>query len=143
MCIGSTISAQSQPAISSRRHQRSKSTNENLSSNVSPSTIFKLNILIDRDRSVQLTDFGLLSITETTAFATAATSQIEKGSTRWMAPELFESGAKRSRSADVYAFGMTVLEVRSENLVIYNELTRRDRSTPADRPFTAITMMCK
>lgn len=33
------------------------------------------------------------------------------GSTRWQAPELSGPGAQKTRRSDVYAFGMTILEV--------------------------------
>lgn len=56
-------------------------------------------------------DFGLLTIAENQAFATTYTTYTERGSTRWMAPELFESGAKRTKASDAYAFGMTIFEV--------------------------------
>jgi serine/threonine protein kinase len=32
-------------------------------------------------------------------------------SVRWTAPELFDLGRKKSRSSDVYAFGITIVEV--------------------------------
>ena len=34
-------------------------------------------------------------------------------SARWAAPEVLESGDKNTREADVFAFGMVVIEVRS------------------------------
>lgn len=30
----------------------------------------------------------------------------------WMAPELFKEGTTKSRTSDVYAFGMTIIEVK-------------------------------
>ena len=72
------------------------------------------NILIDSNGCVRLADFGLLSISESQNFATSYTSQNDKGSLRWMAPELFDTGKKKSRASDVYAFGMTTLEVSNK-----------------------------
>jgi len=37
----------------------------------------------------------------------------DHGSVRWMAPELFCLGAKKTRASDVYSFAMTILEVNS------------------------------
>jgi serine/threonine protein kinase len=73
-------------------------------------TFRQSNILIDNDGSIRLTDFGLISISETENFRTTIV-QGGRGSTRWMAPELFQTGIKKSRSSDIYAFGMTIIEV--------------------------------
>ena len=69
--------------------------------------------MIDENGAARLTDFGLLSVSESQSFITAFTAQTLKGSVRWMAPELLNprSGAIKQRSSDVYAFGMTILEV--------------------------------
>jgi serine/threonine protein kinase len=70
------------------------------------------NILIDGDGNARITDFGLLTITETQALGNSFTTHDLRGSVRWMAPELFVNPeAKKNRSTDVYAFAMTVLEV--------------------------------
>jgi serine/threonine protein kinase len=73
-------------------------------------TSLQSNILIDNDGSSRLTDFGLISVSETENFITT-TVQGGRGSTRWMAPELFQTGIKKSRASDIYAFGMTIIEV--------------------------------
>jgi serine/threonine protein kinase len=55
-------------------------------------------------------------------FATALDTRVDGGgTTRWMAPELFEAGAVKSRQADIYALGMTMLEV--SNCIICNMAT--------------------
>ena len=71
---------------------------------------WQVNILIDETGGVRLTDFGLLTVSETEAFQTTYTRG-DGGSMRWMAPELSESGTKKSRATDVYSFGMTIIEV--------------------------------
>jgi serine/threonine protein kinase len=71
----------------------------------------KANILIDEERKVRITDFGLLSITESQAYGTSHTILTDRGSVRWMAPELFGTQICKTRFTDVYAFGMTILEV--------------------------------
>ncbi|KIO31705.1 hypothetical protein M407DRAFT_67620, partial [Tulasnella calospora MUT 4182] len=64
------------------------------------------NILISREASVLLCDFGLARMTD------SDTSSLMKGagSTRWMAPELFNKEPK-STETDIHAFGMTIAEV--------------------------------
>jgi len=69
------------------------------------------NILIDGEGHACLADFGLLTISESQSFATTVTGQNDRGSTRWMAPELFNAGVKKTRASDAYAFGMTILEI--------------------------------
>ena len=74
--------------------------------------VFQSNILIDDVEHARLADFGLITISETQNFSTTI-SHGDQGSTRWMAPELFKQGVRRSWSSDIYAFGMTILEVRT------------------------------
>lgn len=67
------------------------------------------NILVADDYTPKLTDFGNATLQEySLRFAT--TSSKNDMSYRWAAPELFEGG-KNSQAADVYALGMTILEV--------------------------------
>jgi len=68
------------------------------------------NILIKKDEEACLTDFGLVSVAQSANFATTFSNQ-EGGSVRWMAPELHQESGKKTRESDVYAFGMTTLEV--------------------------------
>jgi len=69
------------------------------------------NILVDVDGAIRICDFGLITLSETQIFASAGTSLNQKGTLRWMAPELFTPRGKRRKSSDVYAFGMTIVEV--------------------------------
>jgi serine/threonine protein kinase len=75
--------------------------------------VFQANILIDEEEHARLADFGLITISETQSFITTISHASDQGSTRWMAPELFKEGVRKSRMSDVYAFGMTILEVRA------------------------------
>jgi len=86
----------------------------------------KVNILIDSERRARLADFGLATVVdETTSKATTADSRL-KGTTRWMAPELLfpdrfgftDKLAKQlpSKDTDIYAIGMTILEVSAHTL---------------------------
>ena len=78
--------------------------------------------MIDSERGARLTDFGLaVVIDESTAGRTTNHCRVG-GTTRWMAPEMIypekfgftgDEHRKRlpSRSTDIYALGMTILEV--------------------------------
>ncbi|KAG9120141.1 hypothetical protein FRC07_004499 [Ceratobasidium sp. 392] len=74
-----------------------------------------LNILVSQDGSAKLIDFGNSRLkTSTLRFTgshTAATF-----STRWTAPELLNGSEAYTPEADVYALGMTILEVVSGQL---------------------------
>ncbi|KAL5638734.1 hypothetical protein ACGC1H_003182 [Rhizoctonia solani] len=68
------------------------------------------NALVSEDGIVKLTDFGLTIVQDPDVYI----SITEKGggTERWMAPELLlEDTAVRSEKADVYALGMTFLEI--------------------------------
>ena len=81
----------------------------------------KVNILIDSECRARLADFGLAAIVDETTSRTTAADNKLKGTTRWMAPELFFPDkfgfigklAKQlpSKETDIYAIGMTILEV--------------------------------
>jgi serine/threonine protein kinase len=85
------------------------------------------NLLIDEDGNVRITDFGLISITESQGFGTSFTAYTERGSVAYMAPELFAaSEVKKNRNTDVYAFGITMLEVNfSTSPWLFSTLMRR------------------
>ena len=81
----------------------------------------KVNILIDSERRARLADFGLAVVVDRSTNRTTADGAEMRGTTRWMAPELlypekygYTEKLQRqlpSKSTDVYAIGMTVLEV--------------------------------
>jgi serine/threonine-protein kinase TNNI3K len=70
---------------------------------------------VDEEWSVRIADFGLAVFAD--GKASTHTSN-HNGSVRWMAPELHDpesfglNSSKRSRASDVYAFAVTVMEVR-------------------------------
>ncbi|KAI6100447.1 kinase-like domain-containing protein [Pisolithus croceorrhizus] len=67
-----------------------------------------VNVLVSNDRRALLTDFGLSTLNAST-FSTAV--DIGRGGTpHWMAPELLD-GCPVSMESDVWAFGMTILEL--------------------------------
>lgn len=67
------------------------------------------NVVVSIDGIAKLNDFGHAVLVEYT-LGFSNTSNLGGGTLRWMAPELFEMGSKRSLEADVYALGMTILE---------------------------------
>jgi len=81
----------------------------------------KANILIDPRRSALLADFGLTMIIDESTIGSTTGGHELRGTTRWMAPEIllpedyrFSDGCQRrlpSTSTDIYALGMTTLEV--------------------------------
>ncbi|KAF8605855.1 kinase-like protein [Ceratobasidium sp. AG-I] len=75
-----------------------------------------INILVSDQGIAKLSDFGN-SILTNCSLGFTATSNIGGGTIRWMAPELLEEdAADRSLPADIYALGMTILEVMTGRL---------------------------
>jgi len=80
------------------------------------------NILINSECHACLADFGLAAIIEDSSSVDGPSSHKAGGTTRWMAPEILDPDkygyikrARRklpSKSTDIYALGMTILEVR-------------------------------
>ncbi|KAG9084710.1 hypothetical protein FRC06_003933 [Ceratobasidium sp. 370] len=69
-----------------------------------------LNVLVSHDGTPKLIDFGNSRLSSSTLhFTGLQTASIF--STRWTAPELLIDGGIYSMEADVYALGMTILEV--------------------------------
>lgn len=63
--------------------------------------------MIAGDGRALLTDFGFSFLAESSV---AVTPRLRQGGTlKWMAPELFDSGAVSSVQSDIWAFGMTTL----------------------------------
>ncbi|CAE6406469.1 unnamed protein product [Rhizoctonia solani] len=71
-----------------------------------------LNVLVSSEGVAKLTDFGLSTVAEA-SLAFSETSNMTTGSTRWAAPEQLESedNLPKSKQSDVYALGMTMLEI--------------------------------
>ncbi|KAF8597274.1 kinase-like protein [Ceratobasidium sp. AG-I] len=87
------------------------------------------NVLVSDDGTLKLTDFGLTIMHE--LHVRFSTTEPGGGTYRWMAPELGQDESSRSKEADIYALGMTMLqlftgqipfpEIRSD-MVIINEV---------------------
>ncbi|KAJ1302506.1 hypothetical protein OPQ81_002824 [Rhizoctonia solani] len=69
-----------------------------------------LNVLVSSDGVAKIADFGLSTMSEA-SLGFSETSNPQTGSTRWAAPELLTEEAPKSKESDVYALGMTMLEV--------------------------------
>ncbi|CAE6462422.1 unnamed protein product [Rhizoctonia solani] len=69
-----------------------------------------LNVLVSSVGVAKLTDFGL-SVMAHASLAFSETSNSHTGSMRWVAPELLAEGAHKNKESDVYALGMTMLEI--------------------------------
>ncbi|KAL2913442.1 U1 snRNP protein [Polyrhizophydium stewartii] len=65
------------------------------------------NVLIDKHGDVQIADFGLALIKESTSADTVRRG----GALRWVAPERYSRGYKLARPYDVFAFAMTALQI--------------------------------
>ena len=81
----------------------------------------KANVLVDSKCSARLADFGLAMIVDESTAGSTTGGHGPRGTTRWMAPEIlypehfgFSKDCQRrlpSTGTDIYALGMTVLEV--------------------------------
>lgn len=85
-------------------------------SDLTRSSPFQDNILIDKSGRARLNDFGFTSIASQTCTETSAAGF--KGSHRWMAPELFNIDNERktglsTNKTDIFALGMVTIEVRN------------------------------
>ena len=80
----------------------------------------KINILVDSKCSACLADFGLAMIIDESTVGSTIGGHELRGTTQWMAPELllpeeYGFGDHQTRlpstGTDIYALGMTILEV--------------------------------
>ena len=56
-----------------------------------------------------MTDFGSASVVG--GLSSVLVTQVRGNTVRWTAPEGLERGDKNTREADIFAFGMVVIEV--------------------------------
>lgn len=70
-----------------------------------------LNILVSAQHSALLCDFGLARLLD----SVTSVAQKEKGTLRWQSQEILD-GHPKSYASDVYAFGITIYEVREAGL---------------------------
>lgn len=67
------------------------------------------NVFVTEDGSVQLGDFGVAGIVETTFDKRSTVT----GTLHWMAPELFQSNVSYGTEVDIWAFGSMAFEIAS------------------------------
>ncbi|KAL8265826.1 hypothetical protein R6Q59_003170 [Mikania micrantha] len=72
------------------------------------------NILLDDDLVPKIADFGLSRTRDAGPSASQQVTNNVKGTPNYIAPECYEPDYKVSRKADVYAFGVILLEVLCE-----------------------------
>ncbi|CEL54347.1 putative WD repeat-containing protein alr3466 OS=Nostoc sp, (strain PCC 7120 / UTEX 2576) GN=alr3466 PE=4 SV=1 [Rhizoctonia solani AG-1 IB] len=82
-----------------------------------------LNVLVSFDGTAKLTDFGLSTMAGS-SIGFSATSTAQAGSIRWVAPELLLEDSDKGKSSDVYALGMTILEIFTGTVPYYPECPR-------------------
>lgn len=80
-----------------------------------------VNVLIDSNYCARLADFGLATVIDESTAGSTSNNRGMRGTLRWMAPEImypekfgFTHEPKKrlpSKSTDIYALGMTILEV--------------------------------
>lgn len=72
------------------------------------------NVLLDDSLNPLICDFGLTKVLGTEHGQTSVNLK-GHGSMQWMAPELMEETGFKTMESDIYAFGMTIVEVRACN----------------------------
>ncbi|KAG6329189.1 hypothetical protein ID866_9900 [Astraeus odoratus] len=95
------------------------------------------NVMVSEEGHALLVDFGLLYLVESSFDTTVAAPT--HSTIRWMSPERIESGGEISAPADVWAFGMTAMELftrRPPYPDIYHTtaVITRILQRPPDRP---------
>ncbi|KAF8671475.1 Protein tyrosine kinase [Rhizoctonia solani] len=70
------------------------------------------NIFVSKEGVAKIGDFGTSTFQGEQSVGFSSTSNpILVGTMRWMAPEMFRAGSAHTREADIYALGMTALEI--------------------------------
>ncbi|KAG0261488.1 hypothetical protein DFQ27_002920, partial [Actinomortierella ambigua] len=77
-----------------------------------------MNVLLTRHMEVKLCDFGLAAVKVRSA--SKSTSSV-KGTTRWMAPELFAAKPRYSTKSDMYALGMVMWEMAANCTIPFQD----------------------
>ncbi|KAG7381596.1 Leucine-rich repeat serine/threonine-protein kinase 2 [Phytophthora pseudosyringae] len=78
------------------------------------------NILVGADGTAKLTDFGLSSMLTSSTEPTPVAGTI--GALRWKAPEVLSGASVSSYAADIYSFGMSIIEAATHALPWGNQM---------------------
>ncbi|GMF34286.1 unnamed protein product [Phytophthora lilii] len=78
------------------------------------------NILVGADGTAKLTDFGLSSMLTSSAEPTPVVGTT--GAVRWKAPEILSGASGASYAADIYSFGMSIIEAATHALPWGNQM---------------------
>ncbi|CAE7229955.1 unnamed protein product [Rhizoctonia solani] len=71
-----------------------------------------LNVLVSSEGIARLSDFDFSIMSDASSLVFTASSNTRTGSVRWVAPEMIDDDTpKRTTQSDVYALGMTMLEI--------------------------------
>ncbi|CAE7073902.1 unnamed protein product [Rhizoctonia solani] len=70
-----------------------------------------LNVLVSSEGIARLSDFDFSIMSDASSLVFTASSNNRMGSIRWVAPEMISGTLKRTTRTDVYALGMTMLEI--------------------------------
>lgn len=84
-----------------------------------------LNVLLDDHHNACLADFGLSKIKTESNLIGSSVPQA-RGTTCWMAPELFEYGSRSTVLSDIYALGMVLWELASRKYPFEDETQAND-----------------
>ena len=71
--------------------------------------LYQSNVLINRRGRARLTDFGLTSVVR--GLKSVRVPELRGGTLRWAAPEVIRGESSGTQKADIYSFGMVVIEV--------------------------------
>ncbi|CAE6441168.1 unnamed protein product, partial [Rhizoctonia solani] len=102
-----------------------------------------INVLVSSDGVAKLADFGLSTISGA-SLGFSDTSNPQIGTTRWAAPELVVGDAPKSKESDVYALGMTMLEIITEEVPYpqchsdYQVIAKIMKKIQPERPMTQL-----
>ncbi|CAE6404251.1 unnamed protein product [Rhizoctonia solani] len=100
-----------------------------------------MNVLVSPDGIARLSDFDFSVMSEASTLMFTESSNSRSGSIRWVAPEMLaEEAPKRTKESDVYALGMTMLEVFTGSVPYpecqkdFSVIKKVDRGALPDRP---------